>query len=108
MKYISSSSVKKIGMLLCFIAFALSVNAQPRKVTGQILDESGQPIIGATIRLQDSPTGTITDIDGHFSLDVPEGKKVVVSYIGYIKQTFVLGGRGTFYRRNRWQICIDF
>lgn len=89
MKYISSSSVKKIGMLLCFIAFALSVNAQPRKVTGQILDESGQPIIGATIRLQDSPTGTITDIDGHFSLDVPEGKKVVVSYIGYIKQTFV-------------------
>ena len=89
MKYISSSSVKKIGMLICFIAFALSVNAQPRKVTGQILDESGQPIIGATIRLQDSPTGTITDIDGHFSLDVPEGKKVVVSYIGYIKQTFV-------------------
>ena len=62
MKYISSSSVKKIGMLLCFIAFALSVNAQPRKVTGQILDESGQPIIGATIRLQDSPTGTITAV----------------------------------------------
>ena len=50
MKLISSLFVKKIGVLLCFIAFALSVNAQTRKVTGQILDESGQAIIGATIR----------------------------------------------------------
>lgn len=84
MKFMSSSFVKKIGVMMCFIAFALSVNAQARKVTGQILDESGQPIIGATVRLQDSTTGTITDIDGHFSLDVPEGKKVLISYIGYI------------------------
>lgn len=86
MKLISSLFVKKIGVLLCFIAFALSVNAQTRKVTGQILDESGQAIIGATIRLQDSSAGTVTDIDGHFSLNVPEGKKVVISYIGFVTQ----------------------
>lgn len=75
MKFKSSSFIKKVGVLLCFVAFALSANAQTRKVTGQIVDESGQPIIGATIRLQDATTGTITDIDGHFSLNVPGWKK---------------------------------
>ena len=84
MKFKRSSFIKKVGVLLCFVAFALSANAQTRKVTGQIVDESGQPIIGATIRLQDATTGTITDIDGHFSLNVPDGKKVVISYIGYL------------------------
>ena len=69
MKFKRSSFIKKVGVLLCFVAFALSANAQTRKVTGQIVDESGQPIIGATIRLQDATTGTITDIDGHFSLN---------------------------------------
>lgn len=54
MKFKSSSFIKKVGVLLCFVAFALSANAQTRKVTGQIVDESGQPIIGATIRLQDA------------------------------------------------------
>ena len=57
MKFKSSSFIKKVGVLLCFVAFALSANAQTRKVTGQIVDESGQPIIGATIRLQDATTG---------------------------------------------------
>ena len=75
MKFKRSSFIKKVGVLLCFVAFALSANAQTRKVTGQIVDESGQPIIGATIRLQDATTGTITDIDGHFSLNVPDGKR---------------------------------
>ena len=50
MKFKRSSFIKKVGVLLCFVAFALSANAQTRKVTGQIVDESGQPIIGATIR----------------------------------------------------------
>lgn len=89
MKFKRSSFIKKVGVLLCFVAFALSANAQTRKVTGQIVDESGQPIIGATIRLQDATTGTITDIDGHFSLNVPDGKKVVISYIGYLKQVIL-------------------
>ena len=92
MKFKSSSFIKKVGVLLCFVAFALSANAQTRKVTGQIVDESGQPIIGATIRLQDATTGTITDIDGHFSLNVPDGKKVVISYIGYLKQVILPKG----------------
>ena len=40
MKFKSSSFIKKVGVLLCFVAFALSANAQTRKVTGQIVDES--------------------------------------------------------------------
>lgn len=67
--------------------FCLFANAQSHKVTGQIVDPNGEPVIGASVKLQDSPTGTITDINGKFSLNVPEGKKLTISYIGYIQQT---------------------
>ena len=53
---------------------------RPEKVTGQIVDESGQPIIGATIRLQDASTGTITDIDGHFRWMYRMGKSGNILY----------------------------
>ncbi|HXK76622.1 MAG TPA: carboxypeptidase-like regulatory domain-containing protein, partial [Bacteroidaceae bacterium] len=53
------------------------------KVKGVVLDESGMPIIGANIRIKDTSKGTVTDMDGKFVLDAPEGAVLVVSYIGY-------------------------
>ena len=55
-------------------------------VTGQVKDAMG-PVIGATIRVKgDDATGTITDVDGKFSLQVPQGATLVISYIGYVTQ----------------------
>lgn len=87
MKFSKSLWSKKASITLFCIALAASVNAQSRKVTGVIVDENGEPIIGASIKVQNGKSGTITDLDGKFSINVPEGKKIIVSYIGYIKQT---------------------
>ena len=53
------------------------------KVKGTVVDEQGESIIGATVIQQGTKNGTITDLDGKFVLDVPEGSHLVVSFIGY-------------------------
>ncbi|MDR1624695.1 MAG: TonB-dependent receptor [Tannerellaceae bacterium] len=56
------------------------------KITGRVIDGNGDPVIGASIVLKGTTTGTITDIDGNFSLDVASGTILEVSYIGYQTQ----------------------
>lgn len=64
-----------------------------KKVTGTVKDANGDPVIGASIRLIGTDKGTITDIDGNFSLDMSEGDKIEVSYIGYTSQTIKYEGQ---------------
>jgi TonB-dependent SusC/RagA subfamily outer membrane receptor len=59
-----------------------------KKITGLVTDEKGEPIIGASVVLKGSNTGTITNIDGLFSLEVSEQSEITISYIGY-KQTTI-------------------
>lgn len=84
-------SKKYIIFNLCLVfllAFTLSAYAQnTRTVTGTVMDDLGEPIIGAAVKVVDSPVGTVTDIDGKFSLFVKEGSKLTISFIGYIPQT---------------------
>lgn len=54
-----------------------------KKVTGNVVDETGQPIIGATVRQKGTQNAVVTDIDGNFTLNVPEGAELEISYIGY-------------------------
>ncbi len=65
----------------------------PRKVTGQIIDENGEPLIGVTITANGMQGGAITDFDGNFVLtDVPENVKALhVSYIGYEEKDIAIG-----------------
>lgn len=63
-------------------------------VTGTVLDESGLPVIGANIMVKGMNVGTITDMDGHFSLEVPYAEaSLIVSFIGYTTQDVSLKGR---------------
>jgi len=57
---------------------------QKRTVVGTVIDETGEPVIGANILVKGTATGTTTDLDGHFSIEA-EGSQVtlVISYIGY-------------------------
>ena len=57
-----------------------------KKVTGTVKDANGEPIIGATIMEEGTTNGTITDFDGKFVLEINEGGKLNVSYIGYLSQ----------------------
>ena len=53
---------------------------------GVVVDETGEPIIGAAVKVVDTTIGTITDLNGKFVINVPAGKLVEISYIGYISQ----------------------
>lgn len=60
-----------------------SKSGKSKKVTGTIVDQTGEPIIGASVVVKGSTTGTITDVDGNFILETPEKGIVTISYIGY-------------------------
>lgn len=70
-------------------AIAANNIAQQQKVsvTGKVVDNLGEPIIGANVVVQGQTVGTITDIDGVFKLDVPKGAKLLISFIGYSSKT---------------------
>lgn len=65
-------------------------------ITGVIVDASGETIIGANVSIQGTTVGTITDIDGKFSLEVPDNAKIQISYIGYITQIVPVDNKTTF------------
>ena len=81
------------GMKPVFAAPDASVNKvveindqQKQTVKGTVKDANGDPIIGATVKVKGSTGGTVTDIDGKFTLDAPAGAELEVSSIGYLKQ----------------------
>ena len=74
-------------------AMASVEQAQIIKVSGQVVDQEGEPLIGATVRVKGSQTGSVTDIDGNFQLDAPANATLVVSYVGYKDSEIAVGGR---------------
>jgi TonB-linked SusC/RagA family outer membrane protein len=70
--------------------------AEERTITGQVTDEAGEPVIGATVLLKGTNIGAITDIEGRFSLRIPdEGGTLVVSLTGYQSQEIPIGDQTT-------------
>lgn len=67
------------------------------QLSGIVTDKNGNPLIGATIQEKESGNGTITDIDGQFSLAVPSDATLVVSYIGYTPQQIAINGKKTLH-----------
>ena len=67
-----------------------------KQITGIVTDETGEPIIGANVIERGTANGVITDIDGKFVLDVPEGTTLQISYIGYITQEVPVRNRVDF------------
>ena len=64
-----------------------------KRISGKIVDETGEPIIGANVLVAGTTQGTITDLDGNFALEVPEGGLLDVSYIGYLTQQINTKGK---------------
>ena len=62
---------------------------QQQTITGTVVDDMGEPVIGATVLIEggNAAQGTITDFDGVFKLNVKPGTKITISYIGYVSQT---------------------
>lgn len=75
-------------MFICFVP--IWAMAQQIVVTGNVKDSTGEPIIGASVLEKGTTNGLITDLDGNFSLSVPENATLVVSFVGYKTQEFVI------------------
>jgi len=80
-------------LIVLLIAGADSVMAQARKVTGRVLDERSQGLPGAGVAVKGTALGTVSDIDGNFSLDVPTENKILnIKSIGYAAQDVIITG----------------
>jgi len=79
-------------LLFTVLALLLTVNtfAQQKTVTGTIKDTEGTPLIGATVMIKGTSTGTDTDFDGNYSIKAEEGQTLVFSYIGYKNKEVVV------------------
>lgn len=84
--------------VLSSMLMILSVSAQTGStinVRGTVKDVAGEPIIGASILLQGTTSGVVTDYDGNFSIQAPGNGTLVISYVGYITQTIAIQNRNS-------------
>jgi TonB-linked SusC/RagA family outer membrane protein len=85
----------RLTLLLCFMAMGFMAMAQ-KTITGTITDTDGEPVIGATVLIKGTTSGTATGFDGTFSIDVPGDDAVLLfSYTGYKDVEMVVGGQTT-------------
>ena len=94
-QFIKSKQLLKLPVVLLFLLVSsLQLMAQTNVVTGTVTDPLGEPLIGVNVVLKDNPTvGTITDMDGKFSLEAGNSKVFVFSYIGYAPQEVSIVGK---------------
>ena len=78
---------KKITLILFGLFLSMGLALAQNKITGTVLEDTGEPCIGATVMIQGTKQGTKTDLDGHFTIAVPAGKKLVISYVGMVTET---------------------
>jgi len=76
--------------------FMVSLGSYAQTVSGVVLDEDGLSVIGANVVVPGTTVGTITDVDGSFSLNVGDATEIAVSYLGFTTQTIQLDGRSSY------------
>ena len=81
--------------LISFVLFASVSFAQQKTVSGNVVDQSGQPLIGVNVTVKGTTQGMITDLDGNYSLSVSPNATLVFSYIGYTTQEIRVGNQTT-------------
>ena len=80
--------------LVLLSTISLSIYAQDISVTGKISDTWGEPLIGVTVQIQGTSIGTVTDIDGNYTLrNVPSNATFEISYVGMVTQVVKVNGR---------------
>ena len=100
-KLIRKTQTRKPGkrLLYLFLLFLLiltsgAINAQQSsnllKISGKVLDQSGEPVIGGSVMQKGASNGTVTNMDGDFNLDVPQGATLTISYLGYVTEEVVV------------------
>ncbi|WBL22771.1 SusC/RagA family TonB-linked outer membrane protein [Zunongwangia sp. HRR-M8] len=88
----------KPNILFLFLIMGTSLFAQQKEITGEVLDESGLPLPGATVLIKGTSNGTVTNMDGEFSLEVknPENAVLVVSFVSFQTKEIEIGEKDIF------------
>ncbi len=94
-KQLESHSTKVMWLFVLFVGMtSMTANAQ-EVINGNVSNENGEPLIGVTISVQGTDTGTVTDLDGNFSLAADSDSMLELSYIGYKTQTVPVNGQSS-------------
>lgn len=84
--------MKRLSLVFSLVLFAVGISMAQRTITGTVTDDKGEALIGASILVKGTSSGTVTDIDGNYTLEVPaEGKSLEISYTGFSTQEVSLG-----------------
>ena len=89
--FIDLKNVKSMFFTLCILCICAFSNLDAQTVMGTLTDEGGEPLIGVNVLVQDSNRGTITDIDGKYSIQASPGETLVFSYVGFNSSEIVVG-----------------
>ena len=93
-KLLSGTNVLRRLMFLALVALCTSGAWAQKQVSGTVVDAAGEAVIGASVMVKGTSTGTITDFDGNFTLqNVSEKASLVISYVGYRNQTIAVAGK---------------
>lgn len=100
MKSLRTKALTILYMCFCLMLVSVTVRAavtqDEKKISGLVTDESGEPVIGANIVVKGTTIGTMSGIDGDFTLTVPSNAILSISYIGYLSQEIPVKNQTSF------------
>ena len=83
---------RSLGMVILFLMMSVQ-GTWAQTVKGTVSDKAGEPVIGASVRVDGTKTGVVTDLDGNFSVNASKDATLTISYVGYVTQKVNVGGR---------------
>jgi len=90
-KQFSGKSALRLCLVSLFLLVASLANAQ-NKVTGKVTDANGEPLVGVTVKVVGTDIGTVTDMDGNYTVNAKNGQQLEFSYLGFTQQTVKVAG----------------
>jgi TonB-linked SusC/RagA family outer membrane protein len=84
---------KHFVLLFLFCAIPFGMSFAQSTIKGTVNDETGEPVIGASVKVQGTNEGSITDLDGNFTVKASSDATLTISYVGYVTQTVKVGGK---------------
>ena len=89
--------LQRLFLIALFSVLAIGAAAQSKTVSGTVVDQTGEPVIGANVLVKGTTNGVITDLDGRFTLsNVPNNGTISISFIGYKDQEISVAGKTNF------------
>lgn len=95
--FVGTDIIRRLIFFILLFFLTTDIYAQNKNISGRVIDFAGEPVIGASVLVNGTSNGTISDIDGKFSLfNVPAKGTITVTYIGYKKQVVSVAGNTIF------------